>query len=442
MGFTLPAAGPSDLVVAIRAEHDDAVTAALAALDEALTTGRPATGTSTLEPPRTVGTALRREPADLVVVSVPGRYAAIEALDAVHGGASVMIFSDNVSVADEIALKDAAAAHDVLVMGPDCGTAVVGGVGLGFANVTRPGPVSLVAASGTGAQQLMALLDHAGVGVRHCLGLGGRDLSAAVGGRSARQALRALAADDGTELVVVVSKPADPQVLDELESLVAELDLPVEWATLGPTRPHLTAATERALDRLGVSGTSWPVWYSDRPLPVAPGRALRGLFCGGTLCDEAMVVAGAVLGPMRSNIPLSPELAFEVGGDGRWDAGQGHLMVDFGDDALTEGRAHPMIDPSLRDQRLAVDAADPRVGVVLLDVVLGHGSHADPASGLLPLIEAADCAVVISLTGTGADPQGRDEQARRLAAAGAYVYLSNAAAARAAADLVRPEVPA
>ncbi|WP_426566904.1 FdrA family protein [Angustibacter sp. McL0619] len=446
MGFAVPEqAGPSDLMVAVRADDDAAVEAALAALVVALTPATSSSGPSVLEPPRTTGVALRREPAPLVLVSVPGPSAAAEAMDAIAAGSSVMVFSDNVSVEEEVALKDAAASQDVLVMGPDCGTAVVGGVGLGFANVVRPGPVSLVAASGTGAQHLLALLDHAGVGVRHCLGVGGRDLSAAVAGRSARQALTALADDEESELVVVVSKPADPGVLAELEALVADLGVAVQWATLGSGRPDLSEAAQAVLARVGVAEVRWPHWPAAEPQPRSPGRALRGLFCGGTLCDEAMLVAGRQLGAIRSNIPLSPDLALDVRGDGGWDGGTDHAMVDFGDDALTSGRAHPMIDPSLRDQRLAREAADPAVGAVLLDVVLGHGSHADPAGELAPAITAARRAaldqgrhlgVVVSLTGTIGDPQGRDDQAARLAAAGADVYLSNAEAARAAAALV------
>jgi FdrA protein len=201
MGLTAPpGTGPDDLVLAMDVEDDAARERALAALADALapSAGSGGGGGAGEQPPLTTGSALRRHPAGLVVVSVPGEAAFAEALDAVQAGASVMVFSDNVPVEQEISLKCLAAQRDVLVMGPDCGTAVVGGLGLGFANVVRPGPVSLVAASGTGAQQVMSLLDAAGVGVRHCLGLGGRDLSAAVGGRSASQALRALAADAGT----------------------------------------------------------------------------------------------------------------------------------------------------------------------------------------------------------------------------------------------------
>ena len=216
----------------------DALDAALAALKAA---GAKAGSFGDAPPPRTIGSAATAADANLAVISVPGRNAVVEALDAVHAGLSVMLFSDNVPVEDEIALKDAAAEADVLLMGPDCGTAVVGGVALGFANAARAGSVGIVAASGTGAQQVMCLLDAAGVGVSHCLGVGGRDLSAAVRGRSTRQALAALAADPATTSIVVVSKPPAPEVLAEVQAYAATLGKPVHWATLGQGRPDLTA---------------------------------------------------------------------------------------------------------------------------------------------------------------------------------------------------------
>jgi FdrA protein len=452
MGFTVPdGAGPNDLLVAVRADHAEAGQAATAALAGLLAPadGGQRAGVDDRPAPVTTGLALRRSPSPLVVVSVPGPYAYLEALDAVRAGSSVLLFSDNVPLDQEVSLKDAAAEHGVLVMGPDCGTAMIAGVGLGFANVVSPGPVSLVAASGTGAQQLMALLDHAATGLRHCLGLGGRDLSVAVGGRSAHQAVAALADDESTGLVVLVGKPADPDVVAGLAQRCTDLGLDVEWATLGAGHPDLTEVAERVVTRLGGTVPRWPRWMAERPQPVVPGRALRGLFCGGTLCQEAMLVAQPYLGHVRSNVTADPELGLAVT-NGRWAVGSDHAMVDFGDDVLTQGRAHPMIDPALRDDRLAVEAADPRVGAVLLDVVLGHGSHPDPATGLATTIAAArrraaadhrELAVVVSLTGTVGDPQGLADQAGRLAEAGADVYLSNSQAAAAAAACVPREVP-
>ena len=447
MGFEVPDGSPNDLLVAVRGS-DDGISAALALVTEELTRRGGASTPGLGEPPapRTTGAAITAMGADLALVSVPGAHAVAEALDAIAAGVSVMVFSDNVPVEDEVALKDAAARAGVLVMGPDCGTAVVGGVALGFANVVRPGPVGIVAASGTGAQQVMALLDAAGVGVSHCLGVGGRDLSAAVGGRSTRQALAALAADPATERIVVVSKPPAPEVLADLEAYAAGLGTPVHWATLGPGRPDLTAAVGELLgDSLGGSERVWPEWAGASSDEVGEG-SLRGLFCGGTLADEAMIIAGEYLGDVRSNIPLRPELA--LGADLR---DPGHVVIDFGDDALTRGRAHPMIDPSLRLARLAVEAGDPTCGVLLLDLVLGHGAHPDPAPELADAIRAArataagagrDLPVVVSLTATEGDPQGRDRSAEILADAGATVLLSNADATRHAIHLLgRPTRP-
>ena len=433
MGFTVPTdAGPNDLLVAVTTTDDDALAAAVERLEVELR-DEPARagGGSADAPPRTVGAAVERAGANLVLVSTPGRYAFLDAMDALDAGASVLVFSDNVPLDQEVRLKEVAAERGLLVMGPDCGTAVVSGVGLGFANVVRPGPVGLVAASGTGAQQVMSLLDAAGVGISHCLGVGGRDLSAAVAGRSTLAALDLLDADPATELIMVVSKPPAPEVAERIRAHAATLSTPVVFALLGTV--DLTTATEELLTRLAVAiPRPWRSWTPDPPRSHDGGGkgVLRGLFCGGTLCDEAMGIAAGSLGPIRSNIPLRPEWTL----DG--DAGDGHSMVDFGSDELTTGRAHPMIDGSLRLERLAADVEDPACAVILLDVVCGYVADPDPAAGLAPVIRTAAKPVVVSLTGTAGDPQGLDRQAEALCAAGATVFRSNADAARHAVGLV------
>jgi len=442
MGFDVPSnVGANDMVLALRAIDDDAIARAKEALDTALTpaSGGTSRGLGAPAPARTIGTAARRMPdANLALISVPGQHAFTEAIDALQSGLSVMLFSDNVPVEQEIRLKDEAATLGLLVMGPDCGTAVLGGVGLGFANAVRPGPVGLVAASGTGAQQVMCLLDTRDVGISHCLGVGGRDLSAAVGGRSTRAALTLLDADPATKLIVLVSKPPDPAVAAEITAYAESLDTPVLLALLGPGQDDLTAVASRAveaLDRTWADPWSW----DGQPAPT-PGGSLRGLFAGGTLCDEAMLVASAVLGEVRSNIPLHAEWAL---GDGL--RAPGHVMIDFGDDALTQGRAHPMIDQRTRIDRIAVEAADPGCSVLLLDVVLGHGAHDDPAAELGPALSSArataraagrELAVVVSLCAAVDEPQDPRRQAEILHDAGAAVFLSNAAAARHAVHLV------
>jgi FdrA protein len=447
MGFSPPAdAEPNNLLIAVRAGSDAALSGALAVV-EATLSARPAggrSGVSATPAPRTTAAAVRASGPGLALISVPGQYAFAEAMDALDAGCDVMIFSDNVPVEQEIMLKDLAAQRDLIVMGPDCGTAIVGGVGLGFSHTLAAGPVGLVAASGTGAQQVLCLLDYAGAGVSAALGVGGRDLSAAVGGRSARSALAALDSDPGTELIIVVSKPPDAEVATHLREFAVGLATPVQLALIAAGELDLTAATEAALRALGLPVPAWPRW----PAPAAAARltdgtpragALRGLFSGGTLCDEAMVIASERLGPIWSNIPLRPEWRLAPRAPAAGPAAAGHAMIDFGDDELTAGRAHPMIDPSLRLERLAAEIADPAVAVVLLDVVLGHGAHPDPAAELGPAIAAARAsgiAVVVSLIGAASDPQGLTLQAAALQAAGADVFASNAAAARFACDLI------
>ena len=435
MGFEVPAdADANAMVVALRLDDEGALERALAGVDQALRdASRRDSGPSELAPPRTTAAALRGSPDGIALVSVPGPSALVEAMDALDAGRDVMIFSDNVPLDQELALKRTAAERGLLVMGPDCGTAVVGGLGLGFANTVAPGPVGMVAASGTGCQQLLALLNHAGVGVTSALGVGGRDLSADVRGLSTREAMRRLDADPAVELIVVVSKPPADDVAAEIREYAATLGTPVELALLGAGQPDLTASAEAVLRRLGHDVPTWPV--CGEAATAESGTALRGLFVGGTLCDEAMLIASDALGPVHSNIPLSPELA--LGPDLAAPAdGAGHTMVDFGDDALTAGRAHPMIDPTLRLEHLARVAADDRTAVVLLDVVLGHGAEPDPAAALAPAIAAVRQPVVVAIVGTDADPQGLEGQVRALVGAGAEVHMSNARATRRAIELL------
>jgi FdrA protein len=430
-------ASPEQLLIAIRAEDDDALAAALAAVDAALTERERSTGTATAVPPRTIGAGLDELGTDgpaLAIVSVPGPYAVAEAADSIAAGRSVLVFSDGVPVEQEVALKWAAHDAGVLVMGPDCGTAIVSGVALGFANVVRPGPVGLVAASGTGAQQISCLLDMAGVGVSHVLGVGGRDLSEAVGGLATLDALAALDADPATERVMLVSKPPAPAVAEAVAEAASRLSVPVRSAVLSPETPDLTAAVEGLLTDMGLDVPVWP----SRPGPAesaVPGAVLKGFYSGGTLADETMLLAAPALGDIRSNTPLKPEL--DLGTD---LSASGHVVVDFGDDALTVGRAHPMIDPTLRLEAISNLAARREPAVLLMDVVLGYGADPDPAYSLVPALTAArgsgTLPVVIALIGTEGDPQGWSRQADALAAAGAAVFASNAAATRYALDLL------
>ncbi len=409
--------------------------------------------------PRTVGEAARLLPAaNVAVVSVPGQYAALAAHSALTAGLHVLLFSDNVTLEDEVALKRRASRLGRLVMGPGAGTAMLGGVGLGFANAVGRGPVGVVAAAGTGAQEVMTLLDQWGIGVSQVIGVGGRDLSAGVGGLMARDAVRALDADPATEVILLVSKPPDENVARTV--IGASRDTPVVAACVGMSAPDgrlagapLAATLEggalKVAEILGrpvpdLSGVPsaraevairWPRASQADTGQVGPGRsAVRGFFTGGTLCYEAQVILTESLGPVYSNIPLRPELALsELGSPG--PAGP-HICLDLGEEEYTQGRPHPMIDPAARREIMQEQAFGPDVAAVLLDVVIGYGSHPDPAgeiAGTCAGIVAGGAAVVGYVLGAHDDRQGLARQRETLAEAGVIVTASAAQAARVAA---------
>ncbi len=420
MGFdlTLTAdAGPNDLVLAVRADNEEAIAAANHALDETLSSRAAPDGSLDAPSPKRIGSAADLNGANIVLLSVPGEHAFVEAAEALDTGRHVMIFSDNVPLEQELVLKRRGVERKLLVMGPDCGTAIVHGLGLGFANAVQPGPVGIVGASGTGIQQVCCLLDDAGVGVRHALGTGSHDLSEEIGGLATLQALAALDADPSVAVIAVISKPPAATVADRVRAAAAGCSKPTVIIFMGEST--LEDGTTKILDRLEKPPATYSTWPTDQD-GHRPGT-VRGLFSGGTLRDEARFAATPGLGAI-----------------GKHEGETGHCFIDYGDDEYTRGRAHPMIDQTVRIDRLRAATADPSVGVILIDVVLGYGANADPAPELVPAIQqavAAGAAVVISLCGTGRDPQNRDRQAEMLQAAGASVLVCNAAAAREAARL-------
>ncbi|HYX24736.1 MAG TPA: protein FdrA, partial [Thermoanaerobaculia bacterium] len=229
-------AGPHDLLIAVKAESEEVAAEALARVDSLLQVRR---GSGEQEfRPRSLASALKLLPeARWVLVSVPGPYAAGVADEALDHGRNVFLYSDNVPIEQEVALKRKALAKGLLVMGPDCGTAIIGGTGLGFANRVRQGNVGLIGASGTGLQAVTSHLHHLGAGVSQAIGTGGRDLSAAVGGITARQALDLLGRDPETRVIVLISKPPAPEVAARLLSAAQATGKPVVVNFLGLVPP-------------------------------------------------------------------------------------------------------------------------------------------------------------------------------------------------------------
>jgi FdrA protein len=446
-----------DLVIVIRAEDEDAAQDALDQVDELLTRRRG--GVDQEYRPKSLESAAQMLPdARWVLVSVPGRYAAGVARQALGLDKNVFLYSDNVSLEDEVALKQAAAEKGLLVMGPDCGTAIVNGVGLGFANKVRRGTIGMVAASGTGLQQVSARIHQLGSGITHALGTGGRDLSEAVNAVTARQGLDLLNRDPETNVIVLVSKPPSPAVADELLRAARTTDKPVVVDFIGyspPARqvdngPHSVAlyfantfdeTAELAVQLAASTPDTAPVPDLNLDRFAAGQRYLRGLFSGGTLAYEALLILQNYVPTVYSNAPLNKEHRLPNS-----MVSQAHTIVDLGEDEFTVGRLHPMMDNDLRIRRLHQEADDPEVAVILLDVVLGYGAHPDPASELAPAIAEARARaeeagryleVVAVVVGTDEDPQDLDAQIQQLQAAGARAETSNDAAVRYVGQLVR-----
>lgn len=437
------AAGADDLIIVVNGADEASAQAALSKVDELIAGRRRSRGDQDYHP-RSVETAAQMLPdAQWVLVSVPGRYAAGVARQALELNKHVFLYSDNVSIEDEVSLKREASERGLLVMGPDCGTAIVNGIGLGFANKVRRGPIGIVAGSGTGLQQVSSRIHQMGGGVTHALGTGGRDLSELVDAVTARQGLDLMARDPDAKVIMLVSKPPSPKVADMLVKAARSVGKPVVvdfigYATASGRVDNIFFATtfdeaaERAIDLIDSAED-----FAAEPdiSKFAPGqRYLRGLFSGGTLQYEALLILRDYLPVVYSNAPLDKQHRLEDS-----LVSKAHTVIDLGEDEFTVGRLHPMMDNDLRIRLLEKEASDPEVAVILLDVVLGYGAHVDPASELAPAIAAGiksardagrHLEVVAIVCGTDGDPQGMEGQIKALEDAGARVETSNDAAAR------------
>lgn len=431
-----------DLVIGIRAidaaSADRAVEAAEAFLEQPARQANAAEGWQ----PKTLRAGLKAMPeANLALISVPGDYAAAEARKALNRGLDVMIFSDNVPIEAEIALKQQGREQGRLVMGPDCGTAIISGVPLAFANNVPSGSIGMIGASGTGIQEITCLIARGGGGISHAIGVGGRDLQAKVGGITTLMAIDLLDADPATDHIVLVSKPAASTVAARIAARIEESEKTFTVCFLGgepfdlPPNAKMARtlldAARQALGQAPRGETPSSAFGQPDAGAIRARTEIRGLFAGGTLCTEAQLVMRDAGLQVSSNVPIGGVTGLGSGEESR------HVLLDLGDDRYTQGRPHPMIDPAVRDQPLAEALADPKVGVVLLDVVLGYGGHEDPAGHLaesLTAMSAEGRLIVVSVTGTDDDPQNRARQVEKLERVGVKVAPSNAEAAWLAID--------
>jgi len=451
-------ASPDDFVIAVKAETEDKIQKATSEIENMLRIKQTEAGDEYL--PKTLSSALEMMPdANLVVISVPGEFAKREALRALERGLHVFLFSSNVPVEDELDLKQFAREKGLLMMGPDCGTAIINGVILGFGNILNKGPIGIVAASGTGIQQTSTIIHRMGSGISQALGTGGRDLSEKIGGIATLDGIKHLEQDENTKVILLISKPPSQQVCEKVleaakkcQKTVIVNFLGVETASIKTAGLIPAVTLEDAAYKavaLAKGGNLKEIIFTsprEQILSIAnreyaklmsKQNYIRGLFSGGSLCYESLVIQRELIGNVYSNMPLKPELKLP-----NPHKSQMHACVDMGSEEFVMGRPHPMIDPTLRKQRIMREARDPETGTILLDIVLGYGAHTDPAGALAPVIAQAKrdaekdgryLPVVASVVGTELDPQNLGEQEEKLREAGVVVMPSNAQATRMAA---------
>lgn len=413
--------------------------------------------------PRSLEEALETAPeANFVLISVPGKYAKYEAMKAIRNNLNVFLFSSNVPIEDEIEIKREAVARGVLVMGPDAGTAIINGVVFGFGNVVDRGPVGLVGSTGTGIQEATVILDNLGLGISHAIGTGSNDVSDEVGGIMTEFSLGLLNEDEETEVLLYITKPPGERTTRKIVELFGTLRKPVVACLLDVDPSSLKKkdnvtyartideATIRVAQIRGLNVDH--VMESYRRLVSAAlseherlsrtQKYIRGLFAGGTLAYEAQIVLSEYFSELYSNSPIRRFRENRIGG---FDPSRGHTVVDMGSEEFVLGRLHPMIDFTLRKQRIVREAQDSGTAVILLDIELGYGSHHDPAGELVPAIREAKrlaemegryLSVIAHIVGTRRDPQNLDEQADKLKSAGVLLAPTNAVAARLAATVV------
>ena len=443
--------GDTDLLICVKTETEEIVKNTNDMVDELLNKVKKKVDTNEEYLPKNINGALTIMPdANLALISVAGAYAGYEAKKALERGLHVMLFSDNVPLEKEIELKKMAQKKGLLLMGPDCGTAIINGVPLGFANVVNRGSIGVVAASGTGLQEVTSIISNEGLGISQAIGTGGRDIKKDVGGIMFIEALKALTEDENTKVILLVSKPPDIAVLKRIDNLINDISKPVISLFLGTEIDGIYTLEEAALTAVSILKGKEPDEFfeklksRDEALKqLAKQEAqkrnsnqkyIRGLFSGGTFCTEAQIIVRKLNTIIYSNVPFATAIKLK-------DSliSYKHTLIDMGDDEFTSGRPHPMIDYSLRNKRILQEAKDPQTAVILLDVVLGYGSNTDPVSELSDLIQEASkkVAVICSVTGTNKDPQNRVYVEQALKNIGAIVMPSNAAACKLAVEIVQ-----
>jgi succinyl-CoA synthetase alpha subunit len=457
-------AGEMDLLVVFKTEENADVPSLLKSVDKLLKPDKDMSNNNNLNPSSLDGAVNALPGANLSMISIAGRYAGDVAMKSLQLGLNVMLFSDNVPLEKEIELKSFANEKGLFVMGPDCGTAIINGIPLAFANVVNRGNIGIVGASGTGLQEVSCIISNSGCGVSQAIGTGGRDVKKEVGGIMFIQSLKALADDKNTDVILLVSKPPAKEVIEKIKIEVSKINKPVVSVFLGSspellfgTKIHAALTLEEAAflsvalaknehvasvkEMSSSQGLEIKELANKESSKLSPGQIyLRALFSGGTFCDETQLICNELLTDVFSNTPVGNAKKLKDS-----NISEKHTIIDLGDDEFTVGKPHPMIDYSTRCKRILEEARDPETAVILLDIVLGYGSNMDPLAEIIPVIKkvkeiTADrkchLPIICSVTGTDKDPQNRTSVAAALKSEGVIVMKSNAAASRLAISIV------
>ena len=439
-------ASPADLLIALKLENEQEIEAVLNKLDQKLFNKEQYNEENGISNPKTFKNALGIIPdANLVLISTPGRYAKYEALNALNENCHVMIFSDNIPIKDEIELKHKAFDKNLLLMGPDCGTAIINGIGLGFANKVNKGSIGIVGASGTGIQEVSSIISRYGGGISNAIGTGSNDIKNTVGGLTMLLGIKFLKADPETKVIVLISKPPDKEVVDKIVKEIENCNKPFVINFLGqplkedkpPEYYYAKTLEDTALKALSLIDIH-PSLPIAKEIPAHnKGKFIRGLYSGGTLCSEALLILSEIIKPEE----LYSNVKFKNVGICHGMSCQKHSILDLGADEFTVGVPHPMIDFNLRNEFIIKTAQDKEVGVVLLDIVLGYGANDDPAGAIVPAIKQAklinsDLIFIASICGTEEDLQNFEKQKQMLLYAGVILLPTNAMAVKAAVELI------
>lgn len=401
---------------------------------------------------------LSADPYDIAQISLPGEYVLHEAKKALLIGMDLFIFSDNVPLEQELELKELGREMGRLVMGPDCGVGFINGVCLGAGSIMREGSIGIIAASGSGAQEVGSIIEKYGHGISNIIGTGGRDLYPEINGIEMLQAMKLMAEDNNTKVIVLVSKLAGLGVMNKILTEADKIQKAVVAIFLGSEKSlfeghnvipafSLHEAAEKACKLISEDVVDLHLSKKDLQETAqseysrydSNQKYFRGLFCGGTFTEEALIYLNENLSGVNLNSNLKTRFADKLRDR---HISLGHTILDLGAEDFTSEAPHPVFDPKLRAKRLEKEIGDPETAAILLDFITGPGVAQDPFSLVIETIKkdmsntGKHITYIANICGTEQDPQNIRENIRKLKECGVIVTQSNYESIRLAGAII------